>query len=370
MNTFLRIIKNETFSAYLLIPVALIAVAIGANFDNHFLEAARQIGSWHFDLRGLTLDYLLGFFFYNIGLQLRFELSDGGLKDREVLILSGLAAILGMFVPAITFYLFNRFNGTPTTGWGITMATDLPFVLAALVVMKRNSLKGFVLALATIDDIGSVIVLSLIYKLHLHLLYLLVLLAVLAIYFAASYFTQSKLVLIAIFAVGLGVGHQTGIQTSLVAVLFGAITFKNQRGGRDLHDTLLSVVEPFSAFIVIPVFVFVSLFRHFDFSSHALGSTLVLTLIIARLLGKPLGIFAGIYLGKAALRLTLPFSLGDAFLIGVLGTLGLDVSLIFAQKDFLGVNQNLAIFAVLVTIPAALLLTLITHLVSLRAKNL
>jgi NhaA family Na+:H+ antiporter len=308
MNTFLRIIKNETFSAYLLIPVALIAVAIGANFDNHFLEAARQIGSWHFDLRGLTLDYLLGFFFYNIGLQLRFELSDGGLKDREVLILSGLAAILGMFVPAITFYLFNRFNGTPTTGWGITMATDLPFVLAALVVMKRNSLKGFVLALATIDDIGSVIVLSLIYKVHLHLLYLLALLAVLAIYFAASYFTQSKLALIAIFAVGLGVGHQTGIQTSLVAVLFGAITYKNQRRGRDLHDTLLSVVEP--------------------------------------------------------------FSLGDAFVIGVLGTLGLDVSLIFAQKDFLGANQNLAIFAILVTIPAALLLTLITHLVSLRAKNL
>ena len=373
MNTFLRIVKNETFSAYLLIPIALLAILLGGHFDSHLFEQARQIGNWHFDLRGLTLDYLLGFFFYNIGLQLRFELSDGGLKDRKVLILSALAAILGMFTPAIAFYIFNRANGTPTTGWGITMATDLPFVLAALVVMKRNSLKGFVLALATIDDIGSVIVLSVIYKVHLHVLYLLALLAVLALYFVASYLTQSRLLLIVIFAVGLAIGHQTGIQTSLVAVLFGIITFKNQKKGGNLHDSLLAVVEPFSAFAVIPIFVFVSLFRRFDFSAHALGSTLVLALIITRLIGKPLGIFAGILIGKAALRLTLPFSLHDAFLIGVLGTLGLDVSLIFAQKDFIGINQNLAILAILailVTIPVALLFILLTHFLSPRAKNL
>ena len=370
MNSLLRIIKNETFSAYLLIPIALLAILLGAHFDSHFLEQGRQISNWHFTIREFTLDYLLGYFFYNIGLQLRFELADGALKDRKVLGLSAMAAVLGMFVPAASFYLFNRFNGTPTTGWGITMATDLPFVLAALVVLKKNSLKGFVLALATIDDIGSVIVLSMHYRVRLHVIYLLALVALLLLYFLISYFTQSIVLLILTFTVGLAIGHQTGVQTSLVAVLFGIITFKNQRKASDLHEGLLAAVEPFSAFVVIPVFVFVSLFRRFDFSTSALGSTLVLTLLIIRLIGKPMGIFLGILVGKALLRLVLPFSLPDALLIGCLGTLGLDVSLIFAQKDFTGTLQNLAIVAILVTIPAGILLTLLVHFLSPRAKNL
>jgi len=37
LSAFLRIIKNETFSAYLLIPVALIAIALGSHFDSQFL---------------------------------------------------------------------------------------------------------------------------------------------------------------------------------------------------------------------------------------------------------------------------------------------------------------------------------------------
>jgi hypothetical protein len=57
-------------------------------------------------------------------------------------------------------------------------------------------------------------------------------------------------------------------------------------------------------------------------------------------------------------------------LIGVLGTLGLDVSLIFAQKDFTGVTQNLAILAILLTIPAGLILTMLLHSLSTRSKNL
>jgi NhaA family Na+:H+ antiporter len=370
LNIFLRIVKNETFSAYLLIPVALIAIALGTHFDSHFLEATHHIGNWHFTIREFTLDYLLGFFFYNIGLQLRFELADGALRDRRVLVVSAIAAGLGMFVPAISFYLFNRVNGTPTTGWGITMATDLPFVLAALVLFKKNNLRGFVLALATIDDIGSVIVLSILYKVHLHLAYLLLTLAILALYFAASYLLTSRPLLIALFVVGLAVGHQTGIQTSLIAVLFGIFTFNNQKKGMALHEKLLEVVEPFSAFAIIPIFVFVSLFRRFDFSWHAESSTLVLSLIIVRLIGKPLGIFLGIVLGKLALRVSMIFSLSEALLIGALGTLGLDVSLIFAQRDFIGVQENLAILGILLTIPAGILLSLAVHFLSPRHKTL
>ncbi len=370
MKTLARIVKNETFSAYILIPLGILAMLLGTHFDSHFLEQTHRIAGWHFTIREATLDYLLGFFFYGIGLQLRFELAEGALANRKVLLVSAICAILGMAVPALTFYIFNRAHGTPTTGWGITMATDLPFVLAALVIFNRNNLKGFVLALATIDDLGSVIVLSILYKVHIHLLYLAPLAAVLALYFLLSYLFNSRSFLILIFTLGLALGHLTGIQTSLVAVLFGIFTFNNRKRDAGLHEKLLGVVEPLSAFMVIPIFVFVSLFRRYDFSLHALGSTLVLSLVIVRLIGKPVGIFAGVLLGKFVLRVKAPFTLYEALLIGALGTLGLDVSLIFAQKDFFAAQQNLAILGILVTIPAGALLSFLVHFLSPMAKTL
>lgn len=361
MKTLLRVMRNETFSAYILIPIGLLSIALGANFNSHFLEQTHRISGWHFTIREATLDYLLGFFFYAIGLQLRFELVHGSLQNRKVLVVSALSAGMGMAVPALIFYIYNRAHGSPTTGWGITMATDLPFVLAALVVFKKNNLKGFVLALATIDDIGSVIVLSILFKVHIDMLYLLALVAILAIYFMLSYLFTSKALLIAVFIVGLALAHQSGIQTSLVAVLFGIFTSNNRRAGVDLQAKMLGLAEPASAFVVIPVFVFISLFRRYDFSPHAIGSTLVLSLIIVRLIGKPAGIFLGILLGKAVTRIRIPFTTAEALLIGALGTLGLDVSLIFAQKDFAGTAQNLAILGILLTIPAGLLLSTLVH---------
>ena len=366
MRTLLRIIKNETFSAYILIPLGLLAIVLGSHFGSHFLESSRHILDWHFTIREATLDYLLGFFFYAIGLELRFELLEGTLKNRRILAVSALAATLGMAIPAIIFVLFNHANGSPATGWGATMATDLPFVLAMLVVLKRSNLRGFVLALATLDDIGSVLVLSIIYKVHLNLLYLAALVVIYAFYALLSYYLNSRALLVAIFIVGLAVGHLSGIQTSLVAVLFGILTFNNQKKERTLPSKVLEIASPFSAFVVIPVFVFISLFRHFDFSSRTTGATLVLSLIIVRLIGKPLGIFLGIMVGKYLTRISLPFSRSEALLIGALGTLGLDVSLIFAQRDFTGLLQNQAITGILLTIPAGIILSLIVHFVNRR----
>ena len=364
MKTLLRIIRNETFSAYLLVPVGLLAIILGSQIDSRFLETTHHIADWHFNLRGLTLDYILGFFFYSVGLQLRFEFKEGGLQDRKVLFVSSLAAALGMATPALIYFTFNKAHGTPTTGWGATMATDLPFVLAMLVVLKKNNLKGFVLALATIDDIGSVVVLSILYKQHIHWGYLALTLVLLGLYMLASYFIASRVLLIIIFAVGLAIGHLTGIQTSLVAVLFGIGTLKPRKASTDLPSELLRSIEPISAFVVIPVFVFVSLFRNYGFSWSSLGTRLVLTLVIARLIGKPLGIFLGITLGSLALRVKMPFNRGEALLIGALGTLGLDVSLIFAQRDFTGALQNQAILGILVTIPLAVLVSVLVWAVT------
>jgi len=370
LKILLRIIENETFSAYLLLPISLLSIVLGSHFGSNFFEQSRSVLGWKFSITEITLNFLLGFFFYNIGLELRFELAEGALQDKKILAISAIAAALGMLVPALTFIIYNRVNGTPTNGWGITMATDLPLVLALIAILKKSELKGFILALATIDDVGSIIVLTLVYKEHLHMLYILALVALLILYFLYSYLFTSRIVLIVIFIVGLVIGHKTGIQTSLVSVLFGIFTFSKERKGIHLHQKLMGIMEPFSAFVVVPIFVFVSLFRHFDFSIKSIGGTMVLSLVITRLIGKPIGIFSGILLAKILLRVKLPFSKLDALLIGALGTLGLSVSLIFAQIDFQGSAKNLAIMAILLTIPAGIVLSFLIRSLSRGVKTL
>ena len=56
MKTILRIVKNETFSAYILIPIALLAIAIGSHWNAHFLEQMRSIAGWHFTCLLYTSD--------------------------------------------------------------------------------------------------------------------------------------------------------------------------------------------------------------------------------------------------------------------------------------------------------------------------
>lgn len=97
---------------------------------------------------------------------------------------------------------------------------------------------------------------------------------------------------------------------------------------------------------------------------------MALSPVVTRLIGKPIGIFSGILLGKILLRVKLPFSKLDAVLIGSLGTLGLSVSLIFAQIDFQGIAKNLAIMAILRTILAGIVLSFVIRLLSREAKTL
>ena len=239
-----------------------------------------------------------------------------------------------------------------------------------LVVLQRHHLKGFVLALATIDDIASVVVLSIVYHVKVHLVPLLFLIVLVSLYYLVSRYISSRLILCLLLALSLALAHRAGVQTSIVAALLGVITSRHRESERGLQENLLSLVEPISAYLVIPVFVFITLLRRYDFSWHSVTSTLVVFLVVTRLVGKPLGIFIGGWVSTRATGLALPFHRSELALIGVLGTLGLDVSLIFAQKSFAGGAENLAILGILLTIPLAVVFSVLAHVLSPRHKSM
>jgi Na+:H+ antiporter, NhaA family len=113
-------------------------------------------------------DGLMAIFFFVIGLELKREFMAGELSSLKKASLPMVAALGGMMVPALIYFVINK--GTASEhGWGIPMATDIAFALALLSVAGKHipsSIKVFLSALAVADDLGAVLVIAIFYSSH------------------------------------------------------------------------------------------------------------------------------------------------------------------------------------------------------------
>jgi Na+:H+ antiporter, NhaA family len=125
------------------------------------------VGRWaiHEDLRFWVGEGLMTFFFLLAGMEIKRELTSGELRERGAAVMPVAAAIGGMAVPALIYVVVT--NGTPAVdGWGIAMPTDLAFALGILVLLVRSSPPGtrpFLLTLAIVDDLLTVVVVGVAY---------------------------------------------------------------------------------------------------------------------------------------------------------------------------------------------------------------
>jgi NhaA family Na+:H+ antiporter len=88
----------------------------------------------------------------------------GALADRRAAILPVIAALGGVVVPALFYFVINR--GYATRGWAVPTATDIAFTLGLLAVLGDRiptGLRVFVAALAVVDDVLSVLTLAIFY---------------------------------------------------------------------------------------------------------------------------------------------------------------------------------------------------------------
>lgn len=173
---------REASSGYLLLAVTAVAIlwvnspwghTYHAFWDTHVGIA---VGSFTFErtLHFWVNDGLMVIFFFVVGLELKREVLVGELASFRKAALPLFAAIGGMAVPAAIFLAFNR--GTDAqVGWGVPMATDIAFTLAALHALGSRvprSLTVFIVALAIADDLGAVLVIALFYSADISVQYL------------------------------------------------------------------------------------------------------------------------------------------------------------------------------------------------------
>jgi Na+:H+ antiporter, NhaA family len=109
-------------------------------------------------------------FFFVGALELKREIVLGELSNPRIATLSLAAAIGGMVVPAILFYLLEG-SGAGSHGWGTVMATDTALLIGCLAILGSRvpqSLRLFLLSLAIFDDIGAILVVAFGYGGSLH----------------------------------------------------------------------------------------------------------------------------------------------------------------------------------------------------------
>lgn len=303
---------------------------------------------WLTDMFGYSFahwinDGLMAIFFFLIGLELKREIFVGELSSAKKAILPVFAALGGMAVPALIFFLTNK--GTDTiSGFGIPMATDIAFAVAIITMLGKRvpmSLKVFLTALAVIDDLGAIIVIAIFYpnpELPFDFTQFGTSIAILAGLFVLNKLKVKSMILYIVggIAVWWFMLH-SGIHATIAGVLVAfAIPF-DKIDAKSMSAKMEHALHLPVAFVILPLFALANTaitiegggLAHF---SIPLASGIFLGLV----LGKPIGItlftFIAVKLGLCDLPTAVNFK--RVFGVGILGGIGFTMSIFVSMLAF------------------------------------
>lgn len=166
-----RLMKVETTGGIVLIIMTLAAL-VWANLSpesyHHFwhMPFSMTIGGWTGagDLHWFINDALMTIFFFNIGLEVKGEMTYGELHDPKAASLPVIAAAGGMLFPALIYLLLcPHGEHSAAHGWGVPTATDIAFVVGCMAILGKkvpHALRVMILTLAIADDIGAILVIA------------------------------------------------------------------------------------------------------------------------------------------------------------------------------------------------------------------
>ena len=106
----------------------------------------------------------MAIFFLLVGIELKYEMTVGELKNPRQAMLPMLAAVGGVVVPACIYLIFNHAGAR--NGWAIPMATDIAFALGVLSLLGNrvpNGVRVFFSTLAIADDLISIAAIAIFY---------------------------------------------------------------------------------------------------------------------------------------------------------------------------------------------------------------
>lgn len=397
-------IRSKVNGGAILLFVALAAMIIANSplrdaYNSFFAqEVILKIGNFNLfhihegnmTFMSLINDALMAIFFFSVGLEIKRELLVGELSSIRKALLPVIAACGGMIVPIILFSLICP-EGVASRGAAIPMATDIAFSLGVISLLGKKiplSLKIFLTAFAIVDDIGGIIVIGAFYSSHLVYAYLLWSLPIIfLLYLGGRLGMNSKLFYISLGLVVWYLFLHSGIHPTIAGVIVAFTVparpkFEIPRYIGEIRECLqklpetadlnnvrymlsnseLSILrhvesasdkvisplqslsdnlQPLVNYVVMPLFAFANAsisFEHFDVSALQ-GVTL--SVFIALVVGKLIGIFTFAWLPIKFNLLHMPEHMNKRSLLGVsmLGGIGFTVSLFISNLSYANVPE-------------------------------
>jgi NhaA family Na+:H+ antiporter len=395
VSPFHHFFKKIVTGGALLLCATVIAL-LWANFATHSYHSF-----WHTDLT-ISLgpmaisksiqhwidEALMALFFFTVGLEIKREILIGELAHWRRALLPIAAATGGMIVPATIYLFFNSNSAIASQGWGIPMATDIAFALAALSLVSRRvpfGVRIFLSALAIADDIGAVLVIAIFYTKTIYWQYLLISLVFLLALAALNYLNFKKTLPYALlgicmwFAI-LGSGVHATVAGVIVAFFIPAQgKYNTDRFIEEVHNYLEKIKCPsgtcghtilidqthmnavqaielashntmtplqrlehalnsWVALLILPLFALANagvVIGEVDMM-HALTHPVTLGVSMGLLLGKPLGIFLFTFLASKTMNAPLAKGVTWFHIAGasILSGIGFTMSIFIAGLSF------------------------------------
>ncbi len=296
---------------------------------------------------------LMTIFFLAVGLEVGHERRHGALADNRHALSPVVAALGGMVVAAALFVIVAVIRGGDPAvlkGWGVPMATDVAFALGALQLLGArvpSALRAFVLALAVADDIFSVIALGFTGSTSPAFTWAILGIGVVVLVLVMRKKVVTRWPYVVATAVLWWLMARSGIEPILAGAIIGVLVpTGDDRLKPSTSTSLLRPVNKISAGVVLPLFVLANAGIALNVSPlrHAAPLTTFLGLMLARTLGKVLGIGGSVallqmfHLGGLPRGVSWRQLLGAAALCGV----GFTVPLLYASIAFNGRSDLLA----------------------------
>jgi Na+:H+ antiporter, NhaA family len=384
----------ETAGGMVLVAMTVVALvlansgAAGLYADFLHLTLGIVVGESAFtrDVHFVLNELLMTIFFLVVGLEIKRELLVGELASARKAALPVIAAMGGVAIPALIYAAING-GGPAERGWGIPMATDIAFVVGALAMLGSRvpqSLAVFLVSIAIVDDLCSVMVIAVFYSAHISISFLglaalglgvLVLVNLLGFRHPVPYVVVGLLVWVLVYLSGVhatvaGVliamtvpqrsKTDTFVFADKVQRVFGEFKPSGSRGYvnhlsesnasvvRTLERLCVSVepplqrlehvLHPWVAFVIVPLFALGN--AGIAVQWHALQSALAskegLGIILGLFLGKQIGIFCATWVAiRAGLAdLSGDLSFRHVYAGAVLCGIGFTMSLFIADLSF------------------------------------
>lgn len=343
-----RFLGHEAAGGLLLLAAAVIALAwanspLSASYETLWaIEVSVGTGPVTVtdDLRHWVNGALMVFFFFVVGLEIKWELVEGGLRQARAAWLPTAAAAGGVVLPVAVFLLIAGADGR--RGWGIPMATDIAFAVGVLAILGRKVSAGarlFLLSLAIIDDIIAIIVIAVFYTADVKAVWLVLAAATVIPILLMRWLGVRAIWPYAIPALAMwwALSH-SGVHATVAGVVLAFLTPVGRFRGRAVADLLQKRLHPVTAFAVVPIFALAN--AGVDLRGGVLADAAVSrttwAIALALVAGKTFGIALATFAMLRSRLGTLPNGMSASEIWGVsaLAGIGFTVSLFIADLAY------------------------------------